>query len=127
MQKRIEHDLLSVNELFQALEVKSQVSKVVRLRSRDAEKTMPMKIVMASEEGKSELIAAAKAKLGKACKVPRYANVAVKPDRTPKERAQLKILVDEIKERERKGEQGLMIRNGRVVQKKPPGAEGLGT
>ena len=74
-----------------------------------------MKVVMVSEEGKTELIRAAKNGLSQ---LPQYEKVAIKPDRTPKEREVMRQLVLELKDREKKGEQGLMIRNGKVIQKR---------
>ena len=84
-QKRVEHDSEHTKNICQALGVKGYVSKVIRLGKRSVGmKARPMKVVMASEEGKVDLIKAAKSRLSQS---PQYHKIAIRADRTPKERS----------------------------------------
>jgi DNA-binding protein YbaB len=73
----------------------------------------PVKMVVASEEQKTQLLARTK----NLKSVKRFEKVFMHPDLTPKQRQKRKELVAELKERKESGELNLVIRNGRIKKR----------
>ena len=97
----------------------TKISKAIRLGKKPEAgmKPRPIKLVLETEEEKISLLK--KAKNLRLAKEGGWETVFIHQDLTPREREMRKILVQEMKERQAKGEKDLTIFNGKIVKKLP--------
>lgn len=108
----IQCDHVSVNSLI-------RLGKKAEDNSND--KPRPIKLVLASEEQKDVVLRQAKNLKGR--KDHGWDRVFIHQDQTPKQRVKRQKLVQELKERERKGEKDLLIVKGTIVVRRKKGVK----
>jgi len=118
--ERIQEDNEQIEELFHKLDLDTvSVDKIVRLGKRpetsDA-KPRPVKVSLASEEQKTEVLIKAKNYIRKREGVSN--GIFIHQDLTPTQRMRRQELVKELKRRQSQGEQNLMIINWKIVERR---------
>jgi len=120
-EERIQSDNDSVEELLHKLHSDDvSVNKIIRLGRRPEEaeaKPRPVKLILASEDHKEQVLK--QAKNLKYLKEGGWHKVFIHQDLTPRQREARKKAVQEMKERQSKGETNLAVINGKVVVKAP--------
>jgi len=104
------------------------VDKIIRLGKRLDEvdaKPRPIKAVLASEDQKNKVLQ--QSKNLKNIRDGDWHKVFIHQDLTTKQREEQKKAVQEIKDRQLKGETNLMVVNGRVVVRKPKAPSSMQT
>lgn len=118
--QRVDDDLALLSVMFHEADVQNlTVDSVVRLGKKSSDQASnprPMKVVLNSVEGKSELLK--KAKNLRVKEEGGWNRVFIHQDLTPKQREARKPLVAELKERKAKGEMDLIIFNGKVIKRR---------
>ena len=110
-----EADKDSVSVLLNSiLDCQLNVTKLFRLGPK-SHKDRPLLIGFECEEFKTKVLAAAP-KLRSSTQFP---NVYISHDRTKSEQQQHKALVVELLQRRNRGEQNLVIRNGKIITRRP--------
>ena len=99
-----------INEGLEIEEV--SIKNIVRLGKKEEDRTRLLKVTLESVKNKREILMKAK----KLREAERWERVFVTPDLTPKERQQNKELREELKQRTKDGEEGLVIRRGKIVK-----------
>ena len=118
--ERIQEDNEQIEELFHKLDLDTvSVDKIVRLGKRpetsDA-KPRPVKVSLASEEQKTEVLIKAKNYIRK--REGASNGIFIHQDLTPSQRMRRQELVKELKRRQSQGEQNLMIINWKIVERR---------
>ncbi|MEW8548553.1 MAG: hypothetical protein AB2693_34055, partial [Candidatus Thiodiazotropha sp.] len=96
------NDLLYVQDVLQELKVETDVSGVIRHGKKMKDKCRPLQITVPDVEVKSKIL-----KSGKLLKKSRDENIKkifISPDRTPKQRKELKAMLAEVVKRREDGE-----------------------
>jgi hypothetical protein len=107
-------DVKKLKEIFQnkvSLE-KNDVKEIYRIGRKDKSNSRPVIIKLTSVEKKFELLKQTELYYGKE-------RIFIAPDRTRKQQTDHKKLVAELKKRRLDGEDGLMIRNGKISKSQP--------
>ena len=89
----------------------SHITRTVRLGKKSLDKPRPWKIILSSAASQKELLR----NTWKLDGSERFGTASINPDMTKEQREQRKKLVGEMKERKRKGEKNLRIRNDKIV------------
>ena len=125
--ERKKHDTEKFSSVCNELgvpEVSSEILNSFRLGATNPKnEPRPLKIILKSEEQKRKILS--KARNLKTSPNIHFQKIDVKPDLTLKERAIRKELVIQLKARQSKGETGLVIRNGKIVQIQQPSSQTL--
>jgi len=100
----------------------TRIQNVIRLGAvgGDDSKPRPLKVILENEEQRQRTLASAKNL--KFLRKGDWDKVFIQPDLTPKQRAVRRILVQELKDRQAKGERNLTIVNNRIVTRRAPRA-----
>jgi len=106
-------DLQTARDLCTELGVNpSNITRSVRLGEKSLDKPRPWKIILSSASSQKELLR----NTWKLESSERFSAASINPDMTKEQREQRRKLVGELKERKRKGEKNLRIRNDRIVK-----------
>ncbi len=118
---RKEEDTVHFNESIKKLELAIKPKFVNRIGKREDGKTHPIKIVLNKEQEKVTILRRLHEFRTSSDRTKKTTaeSLHMVPDRTLKEREQYKKLKKELEERRGKGEENLVIRNDRIVTKKP--------
>jgi hypothetical protein len=112
-------DESSIIDLLHIIKCDSvSASDVIRLGKESEDqnvKLRPIKLVLASEEQKEKVLRQAKNLKGK---TEGWDKVYIHQDLTPKQRQKRNMLLKELKTRKAQGEENLLIRNGKIVNRR---------
>ena len=112
--KRKEHDIGEVKKIAKFLEVSVDITACMRLGTKTAKKTRPLKVVLSSVKNRADLIRNSKEMRNAEAK---YSKVFINPDLTPREREVDKKLVTELKKkRQENPDEHWIIRRGRITK-----------
>ena len=116
VEERKSADMAAVNELLSKIEADAYVSSPQtshRLGKPSNEKPRPLRITGFNVAEKSEILRKARSLRSH----DEYENTFVNPDLTPRQQRESKLLRLELKQRRQRGEQDLVIHNGKIVSK----------
>ena len=116
VQARIQDDITSFKKVikrFTNMELEDiQVEKAIRIGKKGGESPRPLKVILENKEVKAKI-----SKITKDTVVnTEFEHVRFAPDRTPTQRLKNKRLKEELFMRKSKGEDNLMIRNGKIIK-----------
>ncbi|WAR24921.1 hypothetical protein MAR_038590 [Mya arenaria] len=113
--KKVDDKRKVLSILNDVLNLDVQTENIIRLGKNieNREKARPLRVSVENFEGKRKVLDAYR----RLKNHEKYNSIFLTPDLTPKQRKQAFELREERRMRERNGESGLMIRNGRIVQK----------
>ena len=116
VQARIQDDITSFKKVikrFTNMELDDiQVEKAIRIGKKGGESPRPLKVMLENKEVKAKIL-----KITKDTVVnTEFEHVRFAPDRTPTQRLKNKKLKEELFMRKSKGEDNLMIRNGKIIK-----------
>jgi hypothetical protein len=116
--KKVEDDELIISMLHQIGCDDVSVTELTRLgkKSDDRQKPRPVRLVISSEQQKNKILRQSKNLKGK--KDRGWDKVFIHQDQTPKQRTIRRQLIQELKEREQKGERNLLLFNGKIVTRR---------
>lgn len=106
-EEEVHHDLLFMNDLLNELKIEATVSNVIRHGRRTKDKSRPMQISVPNAEVKNEILK--NAKLLKKSEDENIKKVFISPDRTPKQRKELKAMIAEVIRRREDGENVALV------------------
>ncbi len=111
---RMKDDTVQVMDMIEgAMELETaNINSAIRLGKKDSEgRVRLLKVTVDSVKSKREILINAKKLRG----IGKWKNIFVTPDLAPKERQQNKELREELKKRREDGEDGLVIRRGKIT------------
>lgn len=113
LREKTEEDLKVTAELLKSVDVSDQhIDKLYRLGKSNGKMDRPLLVCLNSQIKRDQLISS-----WRNLDRDKRENVYINPDLTFEERKRNKELRDELKERKANGEIGLVVRNGKVVNK----------
>ena len=101
------HDLLVMNDILTEMKIETPVSNVTRHGKRSKDKARPLQITVPSIEVKNKILK--NAKLLKQSTDENIKKVFISPDRTPRQRKELKTMLAEVIKRRADGENVALI------------------
>ncbi|MEW8543135.1 MAG: hypothetical protein AB2693_06330, partial [Candidatus Thiodiazotropha sp.] len=110
-EENFNNDSLVLNDIMNELKVESPITNIVRHGKEQRGKTRPLQFTVKDVQTKNEILKRAKAL--KNSNDMRLKEIFIVPDRTPKQREELKVKLREVKERRDKGENVALI-NGMI-------------